>query len=131
MTLCAVQGYGPNLQFVSDEFKCDREIVMAAVSNSGTSLDWAHEDLQDDYEIVKTAIINNPSSINYASDRLLLDRTLLKLSRELKDNEYAIVDSWEEEFADTLKRCREDGSQEDEDVEIEEDLTPKSKLRKF
>ncbi|EFC49648.1 predicted protein [Naegleria gruberi] len=131
VTLCAVQGYGPNLQFVSDEFKCDREIVMAAVSNSGTSLDWAHEDLQDDYEIVKTAIMNNPSSINCASDRLLLDRTLLKLSRELKDNEYAIVDSWEEEFADTLKRCREDGSQEDEDVEIEEDLTPKSKLRKF
>ncbi|EFC48072.1 predicted protein [Naegleria gruberi] len=108
VTLCAVAGFGGNLQFAADEFKSDSEVVMIAVSNCGSTLSEADEDLQDDYEIVKAAIMNNPSSLDFASDRLKLDWSLLRLYKELQDADLFILNSWEDEFGSTLKRYREE-----------------------
>lgn len=67
-----MHNYGHNLQFVSDDLKADKDVVLASVKN-GHSLKYAADSLKDDKEVVLTAVSDNGLSLTHASDNLKAD----------------------------------------------------------
>lgn len=60
-----------------DNFRDDKEVVLAAVSNYGGSLAYASDRLKDDKEVVLRAIDKSDGYVlEYASDRLKDDKEL-------------------------------------------------------
>ena len=54
-TIKAVQKYGYNFEFASDELKNDKEVVLKAVQAYGYSLQYVSEELKNDPELRKLA----------------------------------------------------------------------------
>ena len=52
----AVRNNGLALQFLSDEFRNDEDIVYLAVENNPMALLWASSGQKNNYEIVYTAV---------------------------------------------------------------------------
>ncbi len=50
-----MSGYGLLLENASEEFKSDREVVLAAVKNNGWALVYASDELRADRELVMAA----------------------------------------------------------------------------
>ncbi len=98
-----VKKNGYFLSDVSDEFKNDKEIVLAAVSNKGWTLKYASNELKNNKEIVLAAVSNNGYSLKYASDELKNDKefvlaavsndgwSLQYASNELKNNKEIVL----------------------------------------
>jgi len=51
VVLAAVGKHGAALQYVSDYFKQDRAVVLAALEEDGMALEWACETLQSDVQV--------------------------------------------------------------------------------
>jgi hypothetical protein len=70
---------GSALQYASEEFKTDREIVLAAVNSDGSSLEYAAEHFKSDREIVLAAVMNSRrgSALKYAADHFKSDREIV------------------------------------------------------
>jgi len=65
------------MEFVSDDLKKDRDVVMKAVTTNGFSLAFVDESLQDDETVVTAAINENGRSLQFASPRLKKDRGIV------------------------------------------------------
>ncbi|EFC42104.1 predicted protein [Naegleria gruberi] len=65
------------LKYVDDNFRNDREIVMAAVNENGRTLKYASSELRNDFEIVKTAARNNRRALWYASKQLSSNKEIV------------------------------------------------------
>jgi hypothetical protein len=81
-----VSEYGPNLQYVSDELKADREIVMVALQQGGSEPDppyrevafkYASDELKADREIVLAAVQRTHWALQYASEEFRADREII------------------------------------------------------
>ena len=70
----AVRQDGRALRFASEELKGDREVVMAAVRKSGSALRFASEELKGDREVVIEAVRKNGTALRFASEELKVDR---------------------------------------------------------
>jgi hypothetical protein len=51
--MAAVRNNGDALEFASDEFKGDKEVVLAAVKEDGDALEYADDSLKNDPEFMK------------------------------------------------------------------------------
>ena len=67
-----------SLKYVSDEFKNDREIVLAALYKDVFSLDsYASDELKNDREMVLAAVNKNGAYLRYVSDEFKNDREIV------------------------------------------------------
>lgn len=58
------------IEFVSDNLRKDRDIILTALRKNGNVLQFADDELKDDEHIVLTAVRRNRGSIKYASERI-------------------------------------------------------------
>ena len=84
-TLESLENIGNLLKFASEEFREDREIVMAAVMQNGLSLEYASEELREDREIVMAAVTQNGLALNYVP-RDIIDREIALAAIEENGN---------------------------------------------
>lgn len=56
--------------YISEDFKTDREVVLAAVRRTGMALKFAPKDFQNDREIVLAAVSEDGRAFQYASQQL-------------------------------------------------------------
>ena len=68
---------GNALQYASDEFKNDKELVLAAVTQNGWSLEYLCEELRNDKEVVLAAVKNCGMALNHASEELRNDKEVV------------------------------------------------------
>jgi len=71
--LAAVKTSGYALEYADDSLKGDREIVLAAVGDIGSALEYASAGLRADREIVALAVNNNHHNFRYAHESILGD----------------------------------------------------------
>jgi hypothetical protein len=74
--------FGLALQYASDEFLRDREVVLAAVGQDGMALEYASGDLRNYPYAVLTAVRQNGLALEYASDELRNEREVVLTARE-------------------------------------------------
>jgi hypothetical protein len=65
------------LDYVSDELKADKDVVLAAVKKDGISLKYASANLKADKEVVLAAVEKSEYALNYASDELKADKEVI------------------------------------------------------
>ena len=75
--LRVVRQNGQRLYYASEEFKNDREVVMAAINQSGFALQHASAALQADRELVLAALTQDGYALQYASVALRADREVV------------------------------------------------------
>ena len=76
-------GHGLNTKksrfdFLSSDFRKDREFVMEVVSKSGRNLEHVDASLRNDKQVVKAAYLQNPDSLKFASDELKNDSAFVR-----------------------------------------------------
>ena len=66
------------LEFVSNEIKDDKEIILAAINkyNNGTLIQFASENLRNDKELIEYAVSKTAFAFRYASEEIQKDRLL-------------------------------------------------------
>ena len=69
---------GLTLEYLSDEFKDDEEIVTEIIDNNPFSLKYASDRICDNKDIVILAVSKYPETLQYASDRLKDDEDVVK-----------------------------------------------------
>eukprot|EP00759_Apiculatamorpha_spiralis_P029870 PhF_6_TR31821/c0_g1_i1/m.47017 len=74
----AVRQNGMALQFLTSEFRKDKELVKAAVESSGLALQFADSTLRSDKQIVSMACNQNGFALQYAGLELIADPTLVQ-----------------------------------------------------
>jgi hypothetical protein len=77
IVMAAVQQNGWALQYAADALKADRTVVLAAVQQKGWALEFAAPALQADRGIVLAAVQQNGIVLQYASDELKGDREIV------------------------------------------------------
>ena len=65
------------MQFLFDEFKNDKEIVLEAIKNDGSSIWCASKEIKNNKKMVADAIKNYSCSLKYASEELQNDKNLI------------------------------------------------------
>ena len=80
---------GMELQYVSEELKRDRAIVMKAVQQNGRVLKFASEALKRDRAIVMEAVKQNCMALAYASEELKGDRDVVLAA--VQENGWALA----------------------------------------
>ncbi len=70
MVMLAIKNDRNALQYASDRLKDKDDVVMYAVSKDGNNLAYASDRLKDNEVIVDAAIRLNPYSVSFASDRI-------------------------------------------------------------
>jgi hypothetical protein len=73
VVLAAVRCYGDTLKDASENFRADREVVLAAVHQDGWALKYASKDLRADREVVLAAVKQYGVVLRYASEDLRAD----------------------------------------------------------
>lgn len=66
------------MENVRQEFKNDKDVVLAAVTNYGEALQYASEVLKNDKDVVLTAVMKSPGALQYASEKFQNDPILLQ-----------------------------------------------------
>lgn len=66
-----------SLEFMSEEYKTDRNLIRTAVQNRGLILQFASDPLRDDFDIVHLAVQNTGSALEFASDELRSNREIV------------------------------------------------------
>ncbi len=80
---------GFNLKYLSEAFRSDRGIVLAAVMQDGKALKYVSERLRNDHVTVLVAVRQDAKALKYASNRLKKDRIIVKAA--LKQIEMDII----------------------------------------
>jgi len=62
--MAAVTQNGFTLQFASEDFREDKEVVMAAVAQDGGALGWVSDELKEDKQFMQNIINNLHTNIN-------------------------------------------------------------------
>ena len=76
--LAAINNGFHTLRFVSEELRCDREVILAgAVNKYGPQLEYASQQLQSDREVVLAAVNADGYALQYASEELRSDREVV------------------------------------------------------
>ena len=73
MVLIALNYSGDSIEFINPYLRRDKKIMLTACRNFGRGLQYASDKLKDDFELVKIAIENNGTAIKFASKRLKLN----------------------------------------------------------
>ena len=94
IVLKAVRNTGYALRYASDELKQDREFVLAAVTQSGCALLHASEELKKDRDIVLAAVTNKGYVLLHASEELKQDREFVLAA--VTQSGYALLHASEE-----------------------------------
>ena len=91
VVLAAVNRNSEALKFASHELRADPEVVMAAVKENGYSLAYASAELRADRDIVIAAVERDGYALEYASDALKADREVVleAMKRDISSNRYA------------------------------------------
>lgn len=95
VVLVAVKKYGEVLEFVSEALKDDKEIVLESVKQNGLALEYVSERLKDDFDVVFSAVTAEPLSLEDASTRLKRDE---KIILEALEGDYRSIDYISEEL---------------------------------
>jgi len=69
--------FGGFFEFVSDEFKSNRDLVLSIVKKDGRALEFASEELRKDREVVIEAAANDRNSLEHAEKSLQNDPEVL------------------------------------------------------
>jgi len=77
------------LEGSQEEFRHNKEIVLAAVKQDGRTLEYASKELRNDKEVVLAAIKNNPTAFEYASKELRDDKEVVLAAG--KQNSYTLT----------------------------------------
>jgi hypothetical protein len=64
-------------EYISEELKKDKEVVLAAVKQDGYALQYASEELKKDKEVVLAAVKQNGYALKYASEELKKDKEFM------------------------------------------------------
>ena len=72
--LIGIKKDGRGLQYVNEELKNDKDIVMAAIYNNPYSLVCASERLKNDKDVVVNAVTQKATALYYASEELQSDK---------------------------------------------------------
>ncbi len=88
IVLAVMQQDGLALEFADESLKKDREIVLAAVQQTGYALQFADETLKKDREIVLAAVQQDGYALQYADKSLKKDREIALAA--IKQNSYAL-----------------------------------------
>ena len=100
VVLAAVKQNVHALEYADDSLKKDKEIVLIAVKQDGDALRYADESLKKDKEIVLIAVKQYGTTLEYADDSLKKDKEVVLLA--VKQSGYAL------KYADdSLKKDRE------------------------
>ena len=75
--LAAVGQYGAALEFADDSFKKDKEIVLEAVKQNGHALEYADDSLKKNKEIVLIAVKQDGDALRYADESLKKDKEII------------------------------------------------------
>lgn len=76
------------LQYLPDEYRADKEIMMAVVERDPFFLNLASAELRDDREVVLAAITRNGMALDFASVRLRNDEELSRIAWEVHEGTY-------------------------------------------
>jgi hypothetical protein len=68
---------GEKLKVLPEEFKKDRDVVLAAVKNNGWALFYANKNLKKDKFIVLAAIKNEGGAFSYVDSTLKKDKSFV------------------------------------------------------
>ncbi len=68
-----------DLAHLDEEFRNDRDVVLAAVNKNGRFLEFASEELRNDRGVVLAALESNPLALEYASEGLRNDPEIVYL----------------------------------------------------
>lgn len=88
--LIGVTVYPKSIKVLCDEFKKDREIVIAAVSTDGLVIE--HVDFKGDREIAVIAVENNQHAYKYLHNDLRLDKEIAIKVANSQEVHYSIID---------------------------------------
>ncbi len=85
----AVSRDGTNLQYASEEYRKDKNIVSdAGQNNYGQGLQYAHPDLLDDKDVIMAAVFKHGPALKYASERLKADKDVVGTAIHQRYYEY-------------------------------------------
>jgi len=76
-----------SLEYASDEYKNDKDILMTAIKSEPLALLYASDKLKNDKELVLEAVKGDGNSLQYASETLRNDKEIVLIA--LKDTIYA------------------------------------------
>lgn len=96
IVMAFVQHNWQDLEFASESLKNDPELALLAVQQNGLMLQFVSEDLRNNLKIVKTAVENNGLALAYASPDLKNDFNVVLAA--VKQNGLAL------EFANLMKK---------------------------
>jgi hypothetical protein len=88
------------LEYVSDELKDDKEVVMVAVTKCGAALEFASQRLQDDLEVVTAAISDNSYAIRFAGPNVKKNKSVALTLLRQKYLRYMELDFLDASFWD-------------------------------
>tara|TARA_Y100000590_G_scaffold15223_1_gene18308 strand:+ start:692 stop:1879 length:1188 start_codon:yes stop_codon:yes gene_type:complete len=77
VVLAAIKQGGSNLQYADDSLKKDKDIVLEAVKQEGYALEYAGESLKKDKEIVLEAVKQYANALEYADESLKQDKEIV------------------------------------------------------
>ena len=77
VVLAAIKQGGSNIQYADESLKKDKEIVLEAVKQEGYALEYAGESLKKDREIVLEAVKQYANALEYADESLKQDKEIV------------------------------------------------------
>jgi hypothetical protein len=73
----AVKEHGGAYQYVSDELKSKRDIMIHALRTSGNALEYAPENFKSDRDIVLIAVSNDGEALSHADESFRQDQEII------------------------------------------------------
>lgn len=78
--MVAIENDPASFEYVSDNLKNDKEVVMTATSNGiSWALEFVSDELKNDKDVVMAAVWDDPDALEHASDSLKSDKDILEL----------------------------------------------------
>lgn len=74
---------GSVFNYVSPQFKYNREFLLQALALNGFGLQYVDHKFKDDKELVMVALNNSGEVLKYASEKLQDDKELVQLSKKM------------------------------------------------
>jgi hypothetical protein len=91
----AIMKHGFLLEYASEKFQDNKEVVLAAVLTNGSSLQFASENLRDDLEVVLAAVKNFGPALLYASNAIQLNKDVHDIFIEYFELKIEIINQLE------------------------------------
>lgn len=79
VTICNFDAQ-PEIAYVSDELKNDKEVAMAAVTHNANALKYVSDELKGDKDVVITAVKKDLNTLEFASDKIASSKEIIMVA---------------------------------------------------